>query len=176
LPSGGASPRGTLPVITLRQIEALRAIMITGGVAGAAKLLNVSAPGVSRLMKYTGRSLNLNLFDRRNGRYVPTPEAQDIFEQINGVYKMVDDLQFVPARMDRGAGVECISRARLHRAGAPSAGAAPVDRRRRDRPSSPDRHRSQHSLRPDHVRHLPPPEPERRLDHSGKVRRDRAPW
>ena len=93
-------------MITLRQIEALRAIMMTGTIAGAAKLLGVSAPGVSRLMKYTERSLKLKLFDRRNGRYVPTPEAQDIFEQINGVYKKVDDLHFVLSRMDRGGGVE----------------------------------------------------------------------
>jgi DNA-binding transcriptional LysR family regulator len=44
-------------MITLRQIEVLRAIMMTGTIAGAAKLLAVSAPGVSRLMKYTERSL-----------------------------------------------------------------------------------------------------------------------
>jgi len=29
-------------------------------------------------------TLRLKLFDRRHGRYVPTPEANDIFEQING--------------------------------------------------------------------------------------------
>lgn len=93
-------------MITLRQIEVLRAVMITGTIAGAAKLLNVAAPGVSRLMKYTEKSLKVRLFERRNGRYAPTPEAHDIFEQINGVYKKVDDLQFVLSRLDRGQGVE----------------------------------------------------------------------
>ncbi|WP_163047451.1 LysR family transcriptional regulator, partial [Acinetobacter nosocomialis] len=39
-------------MLTLRQIEVLRALMITGTVAGAAKLLNVSAPGISRSMKH----------------------------------------------------------------------------------------------------------------------------
>ena len=34
-------------MLTLRQIEVIRAIMITGTIAGAAKLLNVSAPGIS---------------------------------------------------------------------------------------------------------------------------------
>jgi DNA-binding transcriptional LysR family regulator len=94
------------PSMTLRQIEAVRAIMITGTIAGAAKLMHVSAPGVSRLMKYTERSLKLRLFERRQGRYVPTPEAEDIFEQINGVYKKVDDLQFTLSRIERGAGIE----------------------------------------------------------------------
>ncbi len=94
------------PGLTLRQIEVVRALLITGTIAGAAKLLHVSAPGVSRLMKYTERSLKLRLFERRGGRYVPTPEASDIFEQINGVYKKVDDLQMTLARFERGADIE----------------------------------------------------------------------
>ncbi len=92
--------------LTLRQIEVVRALLIAGTIAGAAKLLQVSAPGVSRLMKYTERSLRLRLFERRGGRYVPTPEASDIFEQINGVYKKVDDLQMTLARFERGADIE----------------------------------------------------------------------
>jgi len=39
-------------MLTLRQIEVVRAIMVAGTVNGAAKLLNVSAPGVSRVMKH----------------------------------------------------------------------------------------------------------------------------
>ena len=37
------------PMMTLRQIEVIRAVMISGTITGAAKLLNVSAPGISRL-------------------------------------------------------------------------------------------------------------------------------
>lgn len=94
------------PALTLRQIEVIRALLITGTIAGAAKLLNVSPPGISRLMKYTERSLKLRLFERRAGRYVPTPEAVDIFEQINGVYKKVDDLHTMLAMLERGASAE----------------------------------------------------------------------
>lgn len=93
-------------MLTLRQIEVIRAIMITGTISGAAKLLNVSAPGISRLMKHTERTLRLKLFERRHGRYVPTPEANDIFEQINGVYKKVDDLHYTLGRIERGGGIE----------------------------------------------------------------------
>lgn len=89
-------------MMTLRQIEVLRAIMVSGTIAGAAKLLNVSAPGISRLMKYTEKSVRVRLFERRHGRYVPTPEALDIFEQLNGVYKKVDDLHFTISRIERG--------------------------------------------------------------------------
>jgi DNA-binding transcriptional LysR family regulator len=34
-------------MMTLRQIEVVRAVMVTGTIEGAAKLLNISAPGIS---------------------------------------------------------------------------------------------------------------------------------
>jgi DNA-binding transcriptional LysR family regulator len=89
-------------MLTLRQIEAIRAIMVTGTVGGAARLLNVSSPGISRVMKHAESALGMRLFSRRNGRYVPAPEAKDIFSQINGVYDKVEDLQFVIGRLKRG--------------------------------------------------------------------------
>jgi DNA-binding transcriptional LysR family regulator len=89
-------------MLTLRQIEVLRAVMVAGSIAGAARMLGVSAPGISRLMKYTERSVGLRLFDRKQGRFVPTPDAKDIFEQVNTVYKRVDDLQGMIERMKRG--------------------------------------------------------------------------
>jgi DNA-binding transcriptional LysR family regulator len=90
-------------MMTLRQIEVIRAVMVTGTINGAAKLLNVSAPGISRLVKYSERALGIRFFQRKNGRYVPTLEAESIFEQINAVYKKVDDLSFILSRMERGS-------------------------------------------------------------------------
>jgi len=90
-------------MMTLRQVEVIRAVMITGTIGGAAKLLNVSAPGISRLVKYAERSLGIRFFQRRNGRYFPTPEAERIFEQIDGVYNKVDDLSATISRIGRGA-------------------------------------------------------------------------
>jgi DNA-binding transcriptional LysR family regulator len=90
-------------LLTLRQIEVIRAIMVTGTVGGAARLLNVSAPGISRTMKHAEGLLGLKLFSRRQGRYTPTPQAKDIFSQINGVYDKVEDLHYVIRRLERGA-------------------------------------------------------------------------
>ena len=90
-------------MLTLRQIEVIRAVMVTGTVGGASRLLNVSSPGISRVMKHAESVLKLKLFARRNGRYFPTPEARDIFSQINGVYEKVEDLQYVIKRLQRGA-------------------------------------------------------------------------
>jgi DNA-binding transcriptional LysR family regulator len=93
-------------MLTLRQIEVIRAIMVTGTVGGAARLLNVSSPGISRVMKHAELSVGVKLFNRKGGRYSPTREAEAIFSQINGVYDKVEDLQFVISRLKRGANTE----------------------------------------------------------------------
>ena len=80
-------------MLTLRQIEVIRAIMIAGTVNGAAELLNVSAPGISRVMKHAESQLGLSLFARRHGRFIPTPEARTVFGQLNEVFKKVENLQ-----------------------------------------------------------------------------------
>ena len=80
--------------------------MVTGSVGGAARLLNVSSPGISRVMKHAEALLGLKLFSRKAGRYTPTREANDIFSQINGVYDKVEDLQFLITRLKRGADAE----------------------------------------------------------------------
>src|SRR6202044_555725 len=91
-------------MLTLRQIEVIRAVMLTGTIAGAARLLNVAAPGLSRLMKHTEDSLGAKLFSRRGGRFVPAPEARSIFTQINDLHRNLENLQFAIGALDRGDG------------------------------------------------------------------------
>ena len=93
-------------MLTLRQIEVIRAILVTGTVGGAARLLNVSSPGISRVMKHAETIAGIRLFARESGRYTPTREAAAIFSQINDVYDKVEDLQFVISRTKRGTGAE----------------------------------------------------------------------
>ncbi|MEO0382552.1 MAG: LysR family transcriptional regulator [Pseudomonadota bacterium] len=89
-------------MLTLRQIEVVRAIMIAGTVKGAAELLGVSAPGISRVMKHTESQLGLRLFVRTHGRYVPTEEAKEIFDQISDVFRSVGNLQFALTALKAG--------------------------------------------------------------------------
>ncbi|MBC8719690.1 LysR family transcriptional regulator [Ochrobactrum sp. Marseille-Q0166] len=97
-------------MLTLRQIEVIRAIMVTGTIAGAAKLLNVSAPGLSRLMKYSEDSLGIRLFDRRGGRYVPTPQARNIFDLLDTVHRKIEDLQSAVTDLSKGKAQElCVA-------------------------------------------------------------------
>jgi len=89
-------------MLTLRQIEVIRAIMVAGTVNGAAELLNVSAPGISRVMKHAESQLGIRLFARRHGRFIPTREAESVFGQLNEVFRKVGDLQFAIERLKKG--------------------------------------------------------------------------
>lgn len=92
--------------LTLRQIEVVRAVMISGSIAGAARLLNVAQPGVSRTMKHLQSVLGINLFTRQGGRYVPAPEAREIFDQLQEVHIKLGNLQIAVQQLDRGHNVE----------------------------------------------------------------------
>lgn len=69
-----------------RQIEVFRAVMITGSISGAGRLLLVSQPAVSRVIHYLEDKLKLRLFERHNGRLHPTPEARKLFAEVDELY------------------------------------------------------------------------------------------
>ena len=75
--------------LNLRQVEVFRAIMITGSISGAARLLSVSQPAISRLLAYTEDRLALRLFERVRGRVQPTPEARRLFQEVEQVHQAV---------------------------------------------------------------------------------------
>jgi DNA-binding transcriptional LysR family regulator len=72
--------------LNLRQIEVFRAVMTAGSISGAAKLLYVSQPAVSRLLSHTEQRLGFSLFERVKGRLYPTPEARQLFKEVEAVY------------------------------------------------------------------------------------------
>ncbi|MFJ1290780.1 LysR family transcriptional regulator [Paracoccus yeei] len=100
--------------LTIRQVEVIRAVMMAGTIQGAAELLNVSAPGVSRLVKHSEESLGIRLFDRKGGLFVPAAEAASIFEMIHQVHRQMDNLNGAVRALRQGQDV------RLSFASAPS--------------------------------------------------------
>lgn len=71
----------------LRQMEVFRAVMQTGSMNGAARLLSISQPAVSRLVSYTEQSLGLRLFDRSRGKLRPTAEAVLLYQEVGALYE-----------------------------------------------------------------------------------------
>ena len=88
--------------LTLRQVEVIRALMIAGTIQGAATLLGVSAPGISRLVKHTEDTLGLPLFERRGGVFVPAPQAHAVFEMLHQVHHQMQNLQTAVQSLRKG--------------------------------------------------------------------------
>lgn len=76
--------------MTFRQIDAFRAIMLTGTVTGAAKMLGNSQPAVSRLIADLERDLRMKLFFRSGRRLMPTSEANALFEEVRRSFAGLD--------------------------------------------------------------------------------------
>lgn len=81
--------------MNMRQMEVLRAVMLTGTVNGAAELLHISQPAVSKLLFNAARSAGFPLFERVKGRLVSTPEAQILYEEIERLWRGVERVRDV---------------------------------------------------------------------------------
>ncbi|WP_169570262.1 LysR substrate-binding domain-containing protein [Sneathiella limimaris] len=79
-------------MIRLRQLEAFRAVMSTGGVTSAARMLGISQPAVSRLIASLEESMGLSLFDRRQGRLYPSYEAKFLLEEVDRAVSNLEHL------------------------------------------------------------------------------------
>src|SRR5436305_6549818 len=65
--------------INSRQVEAFRATMLTGSVTEAARLMVVTQPAVSRLLRDFQALLKMELFERRGTGLVPTAAAMALY-------------------------------------------------------------------------------------------------
>lgn len=83
--------------LTLRQIEAFRAIMQAGSITRAAELLHVSQPAVSVLLANMETVLGYRLFRRQRGRLVPTGEAEALYPEIERAFVGLDEISLAAA-------------------------------------------------------------------------------
>src|SRR5207253_1806325 len=68
--------------INSRQVEAFRAMMLTGSVTDAAKLMAVTQPAVSRMLRDFQALLKMELFERRGSGLVPTASATALYMEV----------------------------------------------------------------------------------------------
>jgi DNA-binding transcriptional LysR family regulator len=68
--------------LNFRQIEAFRAVMLTGTTIAAAEMLHTTQPSISRLLAQIQSATNLRLFELGRGRLRPTAEATKLFEAV----------------------------------------------------------------------------------------------
>ena len=87
-------------MVSLRQLQAFRAVMETGSVSRAAELLLLSQPAVTKLIQSLEAESGLDLFMRHNRRLQPTDEAryylfeaENLFENLARLDRVAQDLK-----------------------------------------------------------------------------------
>ncbi|MDU5678080.1 MAG: LysR substrate-binding domain-containing protein, partial [Pseudomonas aeruginosa] len=88
----GINPGYGIAPMKLRHIEVFQAIRQAGSVSGAAQLLHVSQPAVSKVLQHAEQQLGFPLFLRVRGKLLATPEALELERE---VAKLSDSLQAV---------------------------------------------------------------------------------
>lgn len=74
----------------LRHIEVFHAIMQVGTISGAAQVLHISQPAVTKVLQHCELQLGMALFERVRGKLHPKPEAHRLFAETE---KLNRDLQ-----------------------------------------------------------------------------------
>ena len=85
----------------LRYIELFHAVLTTGSLTGAAKLLNISQPAASKALQHAEDKLGFELFSRVRGRLQPTQEAMLLRDRIEKIIQDVHDLERLTTNMSQ---------------------------------------------------------------------------
>ncbi|EPX80533.1 LysR substrate-binding domain-containing protein [Salipiger mucosus] len=86
---------------SLRQIEALMAVVETGSVSRAALMLRISQPAASKLIAHLEEDAGMQLFERSSGRLVPTERGMRLYEEADRIFGSVDQVARAVDRIRR---------------------------------------------------------------------------
>lgn len=87
--------------LRLRQLEALIAVANNGSITAAAAELGISQPATSRLLSDLGKELGFPLFDRKEGRLIPTQEVRFIQSDIRRVLELMGQIKIVSQEVNK---------------------------------------------------------------------------
>jgi DNA-binding transcriptional LysR family regulator len=86
----------------LRHIEVFHAVMQAGTISGAAQLLHISQPAVTKVLQHCELQLGMSLFDRVRGKLYPTPEARRLFVEIDKLNRDLVGIRRLAANLRSG--------------------------------------------------------------------------
>jgi DNA-binding transcriptional LysR family regulator len=87
----------------LRHIEVFSAIMLTGSTNGAAKILNISQPAVSKTLQHAEQSVGYLLFHRSKGKLVPTQEALQLQRELTPFDEQLRRIRRLASSLSQGS-------------------------------------------------------------------------
>jgi DNA-binding transcriptional LysR family regulator len=88
--------------MNLRQVEVFQAVMETGSMSAAGRIIHLSQPAVSRLISSAETSLGYALFQRIGGRLVPTTEGLLLFEASSALLEKMQAFKRVSNQLRSG--------------------------------------------------------------------------
>jgi len=88
-------------MIQSRQLEAFRAVMLTGGMTSAADLVRITQPAISRLIKDLEEEIGLKLFERSGNRLRPTREAGILFKEVSRHFNGIRHIESVAGELKK---------------------------------------------------------------------------
>lgn len=80
-------------MINMRYLAAVRAVLRTGSISGAARMLFLTQPAVTRSIQLAEEELGVKLFGRVKGRLIPTEEAAFLHPEIERIFGDILHLQ-----------------------------------------------------------------------------------
>lgn len=80
----------------LRHIEVFQAIVQTGSISAAARLLNVSQPNISRVLNHAEQQLGFALFERRIQGMSVTAEGRRLLPEIDNLCQRLQSITSLP--------------------------------------------------------------------------------
>ncbi|SEG70124.1 LysR substrate-binding domain-containing protein [Marinobacterium lutimaris] len=90
--------------LTHRQIEAFRALMLTGSFTEAARFLSVTQPAVSKIISQLEEELGFALFERIQGKISATEDAHILYSEVEQSYRGLDCVKRAARRIKNNSG------------------------------------------------------------------------
>ena len=88
----------------LRELEIFNGLMKARTTVGAADLLGISQPAVSKALKHLECHTGLTLFKRVGGRLCPTPEAEVLYRNVSNVFARLETIDRIAQDLRGGRG------------------------------------------------------------------------
>lgn len=79
--------------ITLRQVEAFKAVIEKGSISSAAQMVHISQPAMSKLIAHFEADTGIKLFDRIKGRLAPTEYGMRLYKEIDRIFSGVRQIE-----------------------------------------------------------------------------------
>jgi DNA-binding transcriptional LysR family regulator len=88
----------------LKHIEVFNAVMLTGTVSAAARLLHVTQPAVTQTLQHADLQLGYALFTRQRNRLIPTREALALYPEVQRLMSQIESVRRIAAALGSGGG------------------------------------------------------------------------